>query len=107
MEESILGSSIVEAMQTRDHNERSCPVFHNCLDMWCMKEHPDQAKIFYIQSSKHSQPEELQGMLLDPLKLGGVTPDNMSLNSSGAGGKRVYTKTPKHNKVDEDIEEEV
>jgi len=31
-----LSSSIVEAMHTRDHSNRSCTWMYNCGDMWCL-----------------------------------------------------------------------
>jgi len=48
IEEDLLSSSIMDAMMTRDHTDRKCSCLFNCADMWCLKEHPDQAKIFQI-----------------------------------------------------------
>ena len=48
MDEEELSRSIVEVMQTRDHSERSLTCLHNCADMWCLTQHPDQNKIFHI-----------------------------------------------------------
>ena len=52
-EESLMGESIIEAMQTRDHSDAKCPWILNCYDMGCLSEHPDQLKIYDIQKQKH------------------------------------------------------
>ena len=52
MSEDELGMSILDAMQTRDHSDRSCTCLYNCFDMWCLRSHPDQAKIYKIQTHK-------------------------------------------------------
>ena len=48
LEGDDLNSSIVEAMQTRDNSHHSCPCLYNCKDMFCMRNSPDQNKIFNI-----------------------------------------------------------
>ena len=68
IEEDILSSSIVEAMQTRDHSDKNCTTIHNCGDMWCLKEHPDQAKIYQIQRNKHEQQLKKDDSLLPLLE---------------------------------------
>ena len=50
--EDDLNLTISDAMQTRDNSERTCSCALNCLDMWCMRSHPDQVKIFKIQTAK-------------------------------------------------------
>ena len=41
MSEDELGTSIIDAMQTRDYSDRTCTCMHNCFDMWCLRKHPD------------------------------------------------------------------
>ena len=88
IEEDILSSSIVEAMQTRDHSDKNCTTIHNCGDMWCLKEHPDQAKIYQIQRNKHEQQLKKDDSLLPLLE-----------TDSGLGSRdkehKTYNKTPK------------
>ena len=48
-ENDLLGNSVIEAMQTRDHTDSKCETAMNCYDMCCYKKHPDQRKIFTIQ----------------------------------------------------------
>ena len=48
MSEEDLSHSIIDAMQTRDHSDRTCTCLYNCFDMWCLRRHPDQMKIFKI-----------------------------------------------------------
>lgn len=55
MSDDVLGSSIIDAMQTRDHSQRSLTCLHNWTDMCCLSEHPDQAKIYQIQASKQDR----------------------------------------------------
>lgn len=94
MDEDDLSNSILEAMQTRDHQGRSCTTIRNCGDMCCLRSHPDQFKIYQIQAGKHGRGAEEQNMLL-PLK-----DDDSS--------RKSYDKTPKprQSKVDDEIFEE-
>ena len=48
MSEEDLSHSIIDAMQTRDYSDRNCTCLYNCFDMWCLRRHPDQTKIFRI-----------------------------------------------------------
>ena len=90
MAESDLSMSIVEAMQTRDHSDRSCTTLLNCRDMCCLRTHPDQAKIYSIQKVKSERdannPENLDPDLT--LTLG--TDDNKMLNN-GPGDQHRYS----------------
>jgi hypothetical protein len=53
--DDLLGNSVIEAMQTRDHSESKCETALNCYDMCCYKKHPDQKKIFTIQFNSNKK----------------------------------------------------
>ena len=76
-------------MQTRDHTDRSCAVLHNCADMFCLNEHPDQSKIYFIQAGKHAKNnEEYEALLRRSQEV-----DNPNAT------RKTYEKTPKMSKA--------
>ena len=88
MSESLMGESILEAMQTRDHSVGKCPCLMNCTDMWCLSDLPDQLKIYNIQHAKHNPDDTENEPLCDRPRgslthLGnkGSTPSRHSINS--------------------------
>ena len=89
IDDEVLGQSIVEAMQTRDHSYRKCPVLHNCADMCCLSEHPDQSKIYDIQAKKQAKTiEEYEALLRRSQEV-----DNPNASH------KTYEKTPKISKA--------
>ena len=93
--EEELGMSIIDAMQTRDYSDRTCTCMHNCFDMWCLRKHPDQGKIYRIQMAKQARQdakyEEQQVLLV-----------GNNGDAEDASGKRIYKATPKVPRRQED-----
>ena len=76
-------------MQTRDHSSRQCAVLYNCADMFCLNEHPDQSKIYYIQAGKQAKSnEEYEALLRRSQEV-----DNPN------AARKTYEKTPKMSKA--------
>ena len=92
MDDDVLGSSIVEAMQTRDHSHRSAPCLHNCYDMCCLSEYPDQVKIFNIQSGKNARIADDHEQ---PALLGVISESSETTSSINDSVSKPYNKTPK------------
>ena len=89
IDDDVLGQSIVDAMQTRDHSSRNCAVLYNCADMFCLNEHPDQSKIYYIQAGKQAKSNEEYEALLRR---------SQEVDNPNATHK-TYDKTPKMSKA--------
>jgi len=91
----LLGGSVIEAMQTRDHSTATMPCLYNCYDMCCNSKQPDQKKIYLIQSHKNQK--------IQTRKAGGMHDNSDGSGSPGGNENPIGVKIAQDLEITEDF----